>query len=247
MVKNIISIVQARCNSKRLSRKVLRLIAGKPLIQHIFERISYCSYDINNILATTVSKKDDALIRWAKKNNIKFFRGSEDDVLTRFFEAAKFFKADIIVRITADDPFKEPALIDRGLTILINKKLDFVSNNNPPTFPEGLDTEVFTFKALSRANSMAKKKFDREHVTQFFYKNPKIFKQFNFTHKKSLHLHRWTIDTFDDLKMVRFIYKKLYKKGNLFLMKDILELINAHPSINKINTNVKRSFMYKKR
>ena len=246
MVKNIISIVQARCNSKRLSRKVLRLISGKPLIHHIFERINHCSHKINNILATTSSKKDDALIRWAKKNSIKFFRGNENDVLNRFFETAKFFKADIIVRITADDPFKEPALIDRALKILINKKLDFVSNNNPPSFPEGLDTEVFTFKALSRAHAIAKKKFDREHVTQFFYKNPKIFKQFNFKHYNSLHHLRWTIDTLDDLKMVRFIYKKLYKKGNLFLMKDILELSNSFPSINKINTNVKRSFMYKK-
>ena len=90
--------------------------------------------------------------------------------------------------------------------------LDFVSNNNPPSFPEGLDTEVFTFKALSKAYSVAKKKFDREHVTQFFYKNPKIFKQINFTHKKSLQHHRWTIDTFDD-KINRFIIQTAGYKG----------------------------------
>jgi len=245
LVGKIISIVQARCNSKRLSNKVLRLISGKPLIHHIFERISFCSHDMKNILATTISKKDDALIKWAKKNSIKFFRGSENDVLTRFFETAKFFKADIIVRITADDPFKEPGLIDKALNILIQKKLDFVSNNNPPSFPEGLDTEVFTFKALSRANLLAKEKFEREHVTQFFYKNPKQFKQLNFRCKKSLHHLRWTIDTSADLKMVRLIYKNLYKKENLFLMKDILELLDSNPSINKINNNVKRSYMYK--
>ena len=93
---------------------------------------------------------------------------------------------------------------------------------------------------------MAKKSLI-ENIQLSFYNNPKEFKQLNFKCKKSLHQHRWTIDTFDDLKIVRFIYKKLYKKGNLFLMKDILELINAHPSINKINTNVKRSFMYKER
>ena len=179
------------------------------------------------------------------KKKIKFFRGSESDVLNRFFETAKFFKADIIVRITADDPFKEPELVDKALHILI-KKLDFVSTNNPPSFPEGLDTEVFTFKALSKANLLAKK-FDREHVTQFFYNNPKEFKQLNFKCKKSLHHLRWTIDTLDDLKMVRLIYKKLYKKNNLFLMKDILNLLDSNPSIIKINTNVKRSFMYKER
>ena len=239
------AIIQARISSTRLPNKIFLNIEGKPMIEHIVKRISWSEKIDNILIATTVNPADDKLVEWSNKNNILVFRGSEKDVLGRFYDAAKFLNTDVIARITADDPFKDPVIIDHVISLLLEKKLDFAYNNKPPSFPEGLDAEVFTFWALRIAHEKSKDIFEREHVTQYFYKHPEMFRQENYINKVDLSNFRWTIDTEKDLEMVKIIYKELYKEGKIFLFDDILNLIKKKSDIAMINSEVKRSLMYK--
>lgn len=240
----IIAIVQARTGSTRYPNKVFAHLANQPLIWHVFNRLSYSKKISNVVLATTTNTNDDSLEAWANDNNISVYRGSENDVLERYFEAAKKFEADIVVRITADDPFKDPEIIDAVIDLLLNEELDFAYNNNPPSFPEGLDTEVFTFKALAQAQQKANDDFEREHVTQYFYRNPTLFKHKNFAYKENISQLRWTLDTPVDFAMATEVYNQLYKPNRIFLMNDILQLLQQHPAIAEMNRDVKRSAMY---
>ncbi len=241
----IVAIIQARVGSTRFLNKVFAPLVGKPFIWHVVERLKY-SRKINKILiATTLNKNDDTLAQWAIDNLIEYYRGSEENVLERFYKAAVFTQARIIVRITADDPFKDATIIDRAIGIMETEDLDFVFNNNPPTFPEGLDTEVFTFKALEEAYKNATEEFDKEHVTQYFYKHPDNFRQRNFENSRNISFLRWTVDTEDDYTMVAKIYDSLYKENSVFLMDDILAFLKKNPEIARINSEVPRSYMYK--
>nr|WP_294795225.1 glycosyltransferase family protein [uncultured Mucilaginibacter sp.] len=242
---NIIAIVQARMGSSRLPNKTLSLLAGKPLIWHVFNRISYSKKITKAILATTVNPKDEVLIDWANRNEIDAFRGSEDNVLERFYLAAKPYNPDLIVRVTADDPFKDPFVIDKVITYCVQEGLDFACNNNPPTFPEGLDTEVFKFKALELAYNKSASDFEKEHVTQFFYRNPDLISQGNVKSESDKSWLRWTIDKEIDLQMARIIYDNLYKEGDIFNYQDILNFLDNNEDVAKMNLLVERSEMYK--
>lgn len=242
---NIVAIIQARLGSTRLPKKVFADLAGKPLIWHVINRLKYSDRINNIVLATTNSSKDDELANWAIKENVNLFRGSESNVLERFYFAAKHYSADIIVRITADDPFKDPAIIDKVIDKLLDENLDFAYNNNPPTFPEGLDTEVFTYNAIEKAYFHSKDDYEKEHVTQYFYKNSELFKQSNFENVNNISNLRWTIDTELDYEMTKQVYNVLYKNDSIFQTNDILRLLDERPEISRINIDVARSAMYK--
>lgn len=184
----IAAIVQARMGSTRLPNKVLKDLCGRPLVWQVINRVKASRKIDKIILATTQNPNDAALENWAGENDIPCYRGSEDDVLDRFYNAARLFKADVIVRITPDDPFKDPAIIDQVIDLFEEEKLDFAYNNKPATFPEGLDTEVFSFQALERAWTEAKDPFEREHVTQYFYRHPELFRQKCLIHPKTSHI-----------------------------------------------------------
>lgn len=242
----IVAIIQARCGSTRFPNKVFAELCGKPLIWHVVNRLRFSKMINEIVLATTCEPLDDTLYEWGKKQGIKTFRGSQNDVLNRYFNAAQQVKADIIVRVTADDPFKDPQIIDEAVKELLNKELDFVCNNNPPTYPEGLDVEVFTRELLALAESKSTNDFEREHVTQYFYKHFSDFKVSNISYYVNLSYLRWTIDTDIDMDMVKKIYAELYKGDDtIFNMDNILTFLKAHPHIAEMNKNVKRSEMYK--
>lgn len=242
----IVAIIQARCGSSRFPNKIFADISGKPLIWHVVNRLKYSETIDEILIATTTNCLDDKLAEWADNNNIKIFRGNENNVLNRYYEASKYINADVIIRITADDPFKEPMLIDKAVNKLINDGADFVSNNNPPSYPEGLDVEVFTSKAIEIAEQNSISSFEREHVTQYFYKNSSCFKIYNISNDINLSYLRWTIDTDIDLCMVDQVYKKLYiSDDKIFYMNDILALLKECPEIEKVNNSVSRSEMYK--
>lgn len=242
----IAAIIQARCGSTRLPNKTFANICEAPLIWHVVNRLSFASTLTEIVLATTTNPEDDKLCEWADVNHIKTFRGSENNVLNRYSKAAKFVNADVVVRVTADDPFKEPNLIDQAVRKLLDSRADFVSNNYPPSYPEGLDVEVFTKLALDKAEKEAISLFEKEHVTQYFYHHLSSFKFFNISHSSDLSHFRWTIDTEEDLMMVRRIYTLLYKDSkSIFYMEDILNLLKQYPEIPKINMDVARSEMYK--
>jgi len=242
---NIIAIIQARLGSTRLPKKVFADLAGKPLIWHVINRLKYSNRINDIVLATTNSAVDDELASWATKEKVNLFRGSENNVLERFYFAAKQYSADIIVRITADDPFKDPLIIDQVIDKLLVENLDFAYNNNPPTFPEGLDTEVFTYNAIEKAYFQSNDDYEKEHVTQYFYRNSEFFKQSNLLNLKNLSHLRWTIDTELDYEMTKQVYNALYRENSIFQMNEILDLLNEKPEISQINIDVARSAMYK--
>ncbi len=246
MVKktNVTAIVQARTGSTRFPNKVFADLSGKPMIWHIVNRLRYCKKVGTIVLATTKNTADEKLEIWGRDNNLIVYRGSENDVLDRYFNAALISKAEIILRITADDPFRDPAVIDKVISLLLTNKLDFAYNNYPPTFPEGLDVEVFTFDALEKAQNESTHDFEREHVTQYFYRHPEKFKQENFLNNKNVSDLRLTVDTEKDLELAKLIYKELYKSGEIFVLNDILKLLKEKPWLTEINSNVKRSAMY---
>ena len=241
----IVAIIQARINSSRLPNKVLHDLSGKSLLEHVVLRLKP-SKKINKIVvATTTRLHDDQIEDLCKRLEIDCYRGSETNVLERYFEASELFKADIIIRITADDPFKDYRIIDNAIDILIEKKLDFVCNNNPPTFPEGLDVEVITFEALKNSYLNATTDFQREHVTQYIHQNQSKYKIYNIQNASNLSDYRWTIDTLEDLTFARKVYDKLYVNNKIFLTEQILALLQNEPALQLINANVAKSDMYK--
>jgi spore coat polysaccharide biosynthesis protein SpsF len=243
---NIVAIVQARVGSTRLPNKIFYELSGKPLIWHVINRLKISKRLSDIVIATTENILDDKLASWADKNEVKLFRGSETNVLNRYYNAAIYFGADIIVRITADDPFKDAIVMDSVIDMVSMESIDFGFNNKPASFPEGLDIEVFTFQALEKAHSNSIDSFEQEHVTQYFHRNPSQFSMKNLTYKENLSHLRWTIDTIDDYNMTCEVYEELYKPGNIFLLPEILTLLQKKPEIALINNNVERSIMYKK-
>ena len=243
----VVAIIQARCGSTRFPNKVFADLCGKPFIWHVVNRLKFVHLLDHIVLATTDRPSDDKLYYWAKENGVDVYRGSESNVLNRYYEAANYAKADIIVRITADDPFKEPGLIDKAINTLQEGGYDFVCNNCPPSYPEGLDIEVFTKAALDKEEELSTSNFEREHVTQYIYHHPEKFKMFNISNiGENLSYLRWTVDTKKDFQMVALIYSFLYKNDSeIFYMNDILLLLKGHPEIEMMNSDVTRSEMYK--
>ena len=241
----IAAIIQARMSSTRLPGKTLMPLAGRPLISHVVDRISACRTIDRVVLATTVSCADDPLAAWADAQGVFCFRGSEGDVLGRYRDAARASGAEIIARVTADDPFKDPEATDEVVCRLVDNGLDFAYNNHPPSFPEGLDAEVFTLSALERAARESSDPWEREHVTQYFYRHPQLFRQENVSREVNLSHLRWTLDTEADYRMATAVYDRLYGTGRIFLMDEILRLLRKHPEIASMNANEVRSAMYR--
>ena len=240
------AIIQARMGSTRFPGKVLTDLNGKPLLAQIINRLRYCRNLDEIILATTTSGKDDGLADWCGDNGVPCFRGDEDNVLKRYHDAAVSSKADVIVRVTADDPFKDPRIIDDVINLLKDGGLDFACNNCPPSFPEGLDTEVFTYQAIRKAYEAETTGFEKEHVTQYFYHNPGMFRTGNLPYREDISYMRLTVDTGQDLELARKIYSRLSPSGEMFYLEDITALFEREPDLLDINKGVKRSAMYEK-
>lgn len=238
--KNIVAIVQARMGSTRLPGKVLMDIMGKPMLWHVVSRLRFSKLLDKIVIATSVNSKDDLIEDFCKANGIFFYRGKEEDVLDRYYETAKAFNAKHIVRITSDCPLIDPKVIDLVLECHISYQPDYTSNTIKRTFPRGLDTEVFTFTALEKVYREANEYYQREHVTVYFYEHPQLFKLHNVENNKDFSYLRWTVDVEEDLLFVKEIYKRLYEEGNIFLMKDILMVLNREPNLLEINKDVKQ-------
>jgi len=237
----VATIIQARTTSTRLLGKALMKIEGKPMVWHVVNRLKFSKILNDIILAIPDTKKNDILERFAKDNKVKYFRGSEEDVLSRYYEAAKKFNVDVIVRITSDCPLIDPQIVDLLIKKYLSSTADYVSNSLKRTFSRGLDVEVFSLKVLEKAHKEAKENYQREHVTPYIYEHPEIFKLQNIEAKGKLkHPElRLTVDTKEDLQLIREIYKHLYKPGKIFYAEEIINLLNRYPELVKININVK--------
>ena len=234
----IMCIVQARMGSSRLYGKVLKKIDNSNVILDYVIKQLQSSKTVENILvATSNLKTDDLICSHLSSQNIPFYRGSSDDVLDRYYQCAKKFSVDIIVRITADNPLIDPQIVDLVVNNFINNKYDYASNSINRTFPYGTEVEVFSFQALEKAWKNAKKPSEREHVTSFILDPQNGFILFNVKQKENFSFLRYTVDRIDDLKLVKEILKNIHTRP--ILMKNILNLYKMKPEIFKINENVK--------
>jgi len=240
--RKIAAIIQARITSTRLPGKVLMDIEGKPMLWHVINRLKFSEKLDNIILAIPDTKESDVLEKFVKENNIKYFRGSKEDVLSRYYETAKKFKIDVIVRITSDCPLIDPKIVDLVIQKHLDSETDYTSNTLERTFPRGLDVEVFNFKVLEKTQKEARKNYQREHVTPYICENPKIFKLQNIKAKGKLRRPelRLTVDTKEDLKLIREIYRHLYKLRKIFYTEEIIDLFNNHQELIKINEKVRQ-------
>jgi len=244
--KKVVAIIQARVGSTRLPSKILEKIEGKPMLWHVIERTKRARFVDEVVVATTDREEDSAVEEIAKVCGVGCFRGSEEDVLDRYYRAAEKFGADIVVRITADCPMMDPEVIDKAVRMFLDGDFDYVSNTMPPTFPDGLDVEVFSFEALRKAWAEARMASEREHVTPYIRNHPEIFRLGNLRSDVDLSYMRWTVDRIEDLMFVREVYKELYVEGEVFHMEDVLRLLERRPELMEINRHIERDEGYKK-
>lgn len=239
-MRDIWAIIQARTSSQRLPQKVIKEIEGLPLIVYVIRRVKYSKYGKNICLATTSESEDDILEKIAKEENIGIFRGDKEDVLSRYYFAAKELRVQDIIRITGDCVLIDPYIIDKVTDFYLTSHADYASNIHPPTFPDGLDVEVFSMHCLEHAYKAAKKRYYREHVTPFIWENKEIFKITNYTNNEDLSQMRWIVDEERDFRFVSEIYKKL-KPKQIFFMDDILGVLRREHSLADINAGIMRN------
>lgn len=244
MSKNtrVVAIIQARMDSTRLPGKVLKDISGKPMLWHMLNRLKLSNGIDNIILAIPNSVQNDRLEDLAKGLKLHCFRGSEEDVLDRYYKAALEFGGDVIVRLTSDCPLIDPCITDRVIEEHLLTDSDYTSSGIKRTFPRGLDTEVFSFDALKRAHEEAKQDYEREHVTPYIYLHPEIFKleSVEASGKQRRPDLRLTVDTEEDLKLIREIFKRLHREGHTFYIEDVIDLLDKHPELTAINAHIRQ-------
>jgi len=238
----VLAIIQARLESTRLKGKVLKEVIGKPLLWYIVNRLQDSVELSDIILAIPNSKPNNKLEDFAREVEIKCFRGSEEDVLSRYYNAASAFGGDLIVRITADNPLIDPRLIDSTILSHLSTQADYTYSRG---FPLGLNSEVINFIALERAFKEASQDCEREHVTPYLYQNPNLFK-INIIEaigKLKRPELRFTVDTEEDLALIREIYRQLYHDKQLFCAEDVIDLLDRYPEMLAINSHIKQKVL----
>jgi len=242
----ILAILQARLSSTRLPKKILKPVLGKSMILRQIERLQRSKQIGKLVVATSNELSDDPLELLCRENNIQCFRGSLDNVLDRYYQAASMHNPDYVVRLTADCPLADPAVIDDVISFYMAGNYDYASNAVSPTFPDGLDIEVFKFSCLEQAWKEAQLSSEHEHVTPYIYNNPQKFKLGNFENTIDLSHLRWTVDEPEDFEFVTKVYESLYPINPEFSMNDILDLLSKQPDLMTINNMFARNEGYQK-
>lgn len=244
----ILVLLQARFSSTRLPGKVLKMILGKPMLFLEIERIQRSRAIDKLIVATSAEKEDDGIESMCRGSGVECYRGSLNDVLDRFYQAALPYKPNHVMRLTGDCPLIDPVVIDATIDFYLKGEYDYVSNAMAPdeTFPDGLDTEIFTYDALVTAWQEAVLPSHREHVTQFIIKNPAHFLLGHYRSKEDLNHLRLTVDEPEDFELVKQIYEELYSVRPAFGIQDILQLLERRPELLKINSHIARNAGFKK-
>lgn len=237
-----VAIIQARMGSTRLPGKIMKNLYGKSVLQHVIERVQQTKNIDSVVIATTALKQDDIVVDEAVKCGVRFFRGSENDVLERYYLAAKENNADIVIRITSDCPLIDPFVTSEIVNFYKEHSYDIVTNAGADmtqrTYPRGLDTEVFSAEILEKAFYNAEKPHHREHVTPYIYENSTSI--YYYKGSSDYSNYRWTLDTKEDLLLIKTIYSYLYKGQHNFYFQDILHLIHSHPQLLSINAHIEQ-------
>ena len=234
-------IVQARTTSTRLPGKVLKDLGGRPMLAQQLRRLTRCRQADEIVVATTTNSTDDPVVALADREGVRWFRGSEDDVLSRYVGAAREARAEVIVRITADCPLIDPEESDRVIKALIQNRepCDYASNVVRRTFPLGLDAEAFYADTLERVNRLAHSESAREHVTVLVWKErPDLFMIQSVTDTEDNSDLRWTVDEPADLEMVRRLYEAMGVGNRPVAYRELLAYVRAHPALAAVNAGV---------
>lgn len=238
---NILAVLQARVSSSRLPGKVLKPILGKPMLARQIERILEAKRIDQLLVATSTEPSDNAIETLCSDLNIPCFRGSLDDVLDRFYQAAKTWQPEHVVRLTGDCPLIDPEVIDGLLDFYLKGGYEYASNAVQPTFPDGLDAEIFRFTALEQAWKEADFPSQREHVTLFIHQQPERFRIGHYTNGSNLSHLRWTVDEPEDLALVTRVYEELYPRNPAFRMADVLSFLEKNPDLATMNQTYERN------
>lgn len=236
----IAAIVQARMGSSRLPGKVLLKLGEQTVLSHVVDQLKKVASINEIIVATTTQTKDDPIVDEAHKLKVSVFRGDEQHVLSRYYEAAVLHKADVIVRVTSDCPFLDPDVTGKVINLFLNLNADYVSNTIERSFPRGLDTEVFSIAALNEAYQKAEHSFQREHVTPYIYQNPHSFRIAHYIETPDFSNHRWTLDTVDDWEFIQQVYNCCVSLSLPVTYANVLRILAENPSLIRINAHVEQ-------
>ena len=235
------AMLQARCGSSRLPGKILMNIGGKTVLQWVIERVQRSKYIDEVIVVTSIDKNNLPVLRLCADLGVQVFAGAEDDVLDRYYQMAKLIKPDYVVMVTADCPCYDWSILDQAIESM-PLETDYLSDFGE-TLPDGLDIEIVKFSALKLAWQKANLASEREHVTQYIRKRPEKFQHKNFVCPfGDFGYLRWTLDEQEDFVFIKTIYDHFLSMGQEdFLTQDILEFINEHPELSKINAKYARN------
>jgi spore coat polysaccharide biosynthesis protein SpsF len=241
---NVVAIIQARMSSTRLPGKVLLPLAGRPVLEHVVNRIAQCSIIGRIVVATSLEPSDDPIEQWCREHAVACYRGSLHDVLDRYYQAALLYKADAIVRITADCPAIDPTIVDKVVQGFLDGGYEFFGLAGE--FPDGLDCTVISFLAIERAWQDASLPSEREHVGPYIEKNQHLFKSGKLEPFSGLAHLRWTLDEPQDLTFLQEVFSRLYRDNPTFLAEDVLALLEREPELININNTIIRNEGYLK-
>jgi spore coat polysaccharide biosynthesis protein SpsF len=236
----VVLVNQARMTSTRLPGKVLLPVLGKPLLTYQLERLRRARRVDQIVIATTLNATDDPIVELCQALGVTVYRGSELDVLDRYYQAALAQAADVVVRVTSDCPVIDPALVDQVIAAYTGGGYDYIANTRERTFPRGMDCEVFSMTALTQAWNEGRLPYEREHVTPFLYQHPERYRIGNVASGRELGLHRWTVDTPEDFDLIQRIITTLYPVKPEFTLNDILAEFERHPDWMQINQHIRQ-------
>lgn len=237
-------IIQARMGSTRLPGKVLKDIAGRPMLAHVLRRVERAELSDEVVIATTVGESDDPIVSFCEEKGVSYYRGSEEDVLDRYYKAAKNIGASDIIRVTSDCPLIDPNTVDEVVDVYLEESCEYASNTIERTYPDGLDVEVFSHEVLEEAWNQAKLRSEREHVTPYIWKNDDLFEICHVKQNRDLSDLRWTVDEPEDLEFVREVYSHLSKKE--FGFQEVLGVLEDNEHLTEINSHIEINEGYQK-
>lgn len=238
----IVATIEARMSSSRLPGKVLLPALGRPMLEHLTDRLKAVPSIDEIVVATTVNATDDVLVEFAKKNGVSLFRGSEEDVMARVIGAAESANADVVVEITGDCPIIDPDLVEQTIRLFKRNNAEYAANSFISSYPDGMDTQVITLAALKKSFSMTDDPLDREHVSRHIVHNPELFRHVYLIAPPSLH---WpglglTLDEPADYELIRTVIENVGKDNPLFGCGDVIRFLRANTQVLKINDTVQR-------
>lgn len=242
---NVVAIIQARMGSTRLPGKVLVDLGGDTVLARVVSRVRRCRLVGEVVVATSVDRADDVILRESQRLGVRAFRGSEQDVLDRYYHAARDAQAEVVVRITSDCPLIDPDVSDKTIQAFLDASPDYASNILERTYPRGLDTEVVTFAALEGAWQDARETYQREHVMPFLYQHPDRFRLLSVKGDHDYSRYRWTLDTPEDLEFLRAVYARSID-GRDLTWQDVLSLLEQEPELAEINRHVVQKALHER-